>query len=250
MEKQKLLWVSLSIVAVLTLFTLAAFLLYPKALQKNLSETTETEDKNDFDYVDYTKGRDNFPGLSKDTEEAATPGFSVVLGENEEQNQETLKKTEDKKSEKNETDVTETEDKKSTEEEKTHVQVKTLAEAPQKKYKTNHVSSESRTLSSQKKPSAVSHKKTVPNSKTKEYWIQVASLSSMTSANTTVSQLREKGFNAKLFHFTKENGVERSFYRVRLGPYSQKEEAKQLLNWVRQIKDYKDSYITEVYKPL
>jgi cell division protein FtsN len=80
--------------------------------------------------------------------------------------------------------------------------------------------------------------------KTTEYWIQAGSFSSVHKASEVKDTLSEKGI-AGAITTTELNGS--NFYRVRLGPYSEKPEAEKFLGWVKSVDGFESSYISEVY---
>ncbi|MEM5947411.1 SPOR domain-containing protein [Spirochaetia bacterium 38H-sp] len=84
-----------------------------------------------------------------------------------------------------------------------------------------------------------------PATVSKEYWIQIASFTSRSKAETVVEELRAKGIVCRILTKTVDNTV---YYRVRLGPYSNKSEAEKFLAVVHNIKGYEKSYVSLVYK--
>ncbi|MBN2049076.1 MAG: SPOR domain-containing protein [Spirochaetales bacterium] len=77
-----------------------------------------------------------------------------------------------------------------------------------------------------------------------EYWIQAGSYSSNTKANAVREQLAVKGLTATIQTRELESGT---YFRVRLGPYGNNEEAVKFLGWMKELDGFQDSYITEVY---
>lgn len=76
-----------------------------------------------------------------------------------------------------------------------------------------------------------------------EYWIQAGSFQSRTGAQDAHRLLGEKGFTARLTT-TQVDGTE--YYRVRLGPYANREEAEKFLAWVKEVDPFGESYISQV----
>ena len=84
-------------------------------------------------------------------------------------------------------------------------------------------------------------KKTV---KITEYWIQAGSFSSLAKATDVKNKLNEKGATSTI-STTNVNGTD--YFRVRLGPYSEQMEADKFLTWIKAVKGFESSYISEVY---
>ena len=77
-----------------------------------------------------------------------------------------------------------------------------------------------------------------------EYWIQAGSFSSLSKATDVKTKLTENGA-ASTISTTNVNGTD--YYRVRLGPYSDQMEADKFLSWIKAVKGFENSYISEVY---
>lgn len=77
-----------------------------------------------------------------------------------------------------------------------------------------------------------------------EYWIQAGSFSSLSKATDVKSHLTEIG-TASTISTTNVNGTD--YYRVRLGPYGEKLEADKFLEWLKAVKGFESSYVSEVY---
>jgi cell division protein FtsN len=79
----------------------------------------------------------------------------------------------------------------------------------------------------------------------KEYWIQAGSYTSRTRADRIKDELYELGLSGRIL--SKDvDGTQ--YYRVRIGPYSQKAEADKFLTWVKEKDNFENSYISEVYR--
>jgi cell division protein FtsN len=79
--------------------------------------------------------------------------------------------------------------------------------------------------------------------KTPDYWIQTGSYKSQSKAEEMVTLLEGKGLGSRVFSFA-SNGD--TFYRVRVGPYSNKGEADKFLALVKQVQGLESSYISMV----
>ena len=79
----------------------------------------------------------------------------------------------------------------------------------------------------------------------KEYWIQTGSYTSRSRADRIKEQLDELGLSGRIL----SKGVEGTqYYRVRIGPYSERAEADKFLTWIKEQKDFEKSYVSEVYR--
>jgi cell division septation protein DedD len=76
-----------------------------------------------------------------------------------------------------------------------------------------------------------------------EYWIQTGSYKSQTLAEELSQTLTEKGLAGRVFSYAKSN---ETYFRVRIGPYTNKQEAEKFLAIVRQIQGLEASYISLV----
>lgn len=77
-----------------------------------------------------------------------------------------------------------------------------------------------------------------------EYWIQAGSFSSLQKARDVKNKLNNMG-TVSTVSTTNVNGT--NFYRVRLGPYTEKPEAEKFLDWIKDVDGFGGSYISEVY---
>ena len=76
-----------------------------------------------------------------------------------------------------------------------------------------------------------------------EYWIQTGSYKSQTRAEELSQSLAARGLAGRVFSF--DNAGE-TYFRVRIGPYTNKLEAGKFLAIVRKIQGLEASYISEV----
>jgi cell division protein FtsN len=76
----------------------------------------------------------------------------------------------------------------------------------------------------------------------KEYTIQVGSFTSLDKAEEAGKLLKAKGLNGQIV--VREVGGTR-YYRLRIGPYENKEEAEKFLSWVKEIRGFESSMIFE-----
>lgn len=89
-------------------------------------------------------------------------------------------------------------------------------------------------------PAKETPKKTV---QTTEYWIQTGAFASKLNAEKARETLTARYLNAEIF--TKDASATTS-YRVRVGPYKSKTEADYWLGTVKEIPDFKGSYVSEI----
>ena len=95
--------------------------------------------------------------------------------------------------------------------------------------------------SSQASSSASAKPRTV---RTVEYWIQAGSFTSRSRAEASQDELKKSGFNCLI---TSKTVGGTNHFRLRLGPYEDKNEADKFLGWIRGLDNYSGSYVTEVY---
>ncbi|MFO7780601.1 MAG: SPOR domain-containing protein [Spirochaetia bacterium] len=77
-----------------------------------------------------------------------------------------------------------------------------------------------------------------------EYWIQVIATTSRDRVDMARKRLREHELSGRI---TTKVVDGRTFYRLRVGPYTNKNEAAKFLDWVNDIEGFADSYISEEY---
>ena len=77
-----------------------------------------------------------------------------------------------------------------------------------------------------------------------EYWIQVIATTSRDRVEMARQRLRDHQLSGRI---TTKNVDGRNFYRLRVGPYTNKREARKFLDWVNDIDGFEESYISEEY---
>lgn len=80
--------------------------------------------------------------------------------------------------------------------------------------------------------------KAYPNIK---YWIQVFSTNNRDRASTIQNELDTQGIKAVIVTKNINNDI---YYRLRIGPYYNKDEGNKFLEWIRRNKKYQDAYIS------
>jgi cell division protein FtsN len=76
-----------------------------------------------------------------------------------------------------------------------------------------------------------------------DYWIQTGAYKSQSKAEELVATLADKGLTGKVFSYDAKGGT---YYRVRIGPYSNHGEADKFLSIVKQIQGLESSYVAQV----
>lgn len=77
-----------------------------------------------------------------------------------------------------------------------------------------------------------------------EYWIQVIATTSRDRVETARKRLTQHKLSGRI---TTKNVEGETFYRLRVGPYTEKREAEKFLDWVNDIEGFEESYISEEY---
>ncbi|MFP4484639.1 MAG: SPOR domain-containing protein [Spirochaetota bacterium] len=77
-----------------------------------------------------------------------------------------------------------------------------------------------------------------------EYWIQVISSPSRDRVEEAKQRLQTQELGGRI---TSKNVDGETFYRLRVGPYSHKNEAEKFLEWISDIEGFDESYISEEY---
>lgn len=92
-------------------------------------------------------------------------------------------------------------------------------------------------------PRPVTPAPSVPKVKVTEFWIQVAAYADRYSAERSGRVLSDRSLNPVLFTAKTANGT--TVYRVRVGPYQNRQEAEKYLTWIKEIPDFKGSFVTQ-----
>lgn len=77
-----------------------------------------------------------------------------------------------------------------------------------------------------------------------EYWIQVISSPSRDRVEQARVRLQEQNLGSRITSIDHNNTT---FFRLRVGPYTNKAEAEKFLEWVRAVDGFEESYISEEY---
>jgi len=76
-----------------------------------------------------------------------------------------------------------------------------------------------------------------------QYWIQAGAYKSQTRAEELATLLEGKGLSSRVFSYLTKN---ETWYRVRVGPYTNRGEAGKFLSLVKQVQGLETSYISLV----
>jgi len=93
------------------------------------------------------------------------------------------------------------------------------------------------------KPAAAAAAKPAAASGASQYWIQTGSYRSQTRAEELSRSLAASGLPGRVFSYLKES---ETYFRVRIGPYTNKQEAEKFLAIVRRMQGLEASYISLV----
>ncbi len=96
-----------------------------------------------------------------------------------------------------------------------------------------------------KKAATTIAKSTIPPLSGNLYWIQTGSYKSKSKADSCNAVLIENGLAGRIL--TKQINSD-TFFRVRIGPYANKNEAKKFLTWIQKIDGLEESYISVEYQ--
>jgi cell division protein FtsN len=226
MEQQKILWIVFAIALGILVIVGAGFLWFLPKTETQATQGLAQETKptgSDFDPVEWVRTSNDFPGIEEKKPEEPKGDLSLVYGE---------KGTEAKKGAEP-VIVVKPEEKKATPETTTKVITPVVAtkSTPPEKPKT----------SEEPKPQV----KSVPQPPVyvEEYWIQAGSFESRSRAAEAQAALAKSGVQARV---TTRDVNGKIFYRLRIGPYANKQEAEKFLEWVKKLDDFEQSYISLV----
>jgi len=223
MEQNKLLWIVFSVsLFLLVVIGIGLIWLYPGAEQPVTAEeeSFSLEAGAEFDPIEWVRSEQEAPGLDELEAEEEGGNFVVVYGESDEPGPEEVQLVEEQD-----------EAVENLEYSARNTGAEKAAAAP-----------ENREPSPSKAVEAAPVTRTV---NVKEYWIQTGSYTSRSRADSIKQQLDELGLSGRILSKDVEGT---QYYRVRIGPYSQKAEADKFLTWVKQQEDFQSSYISEVYR--
>ncbi len=223
MEQKKILWIIISAALFLSAVFIAGLLwFYP-------SDGTQTAVKGgngagkanvDFDPVEWVRNSNDYPGLdtSKSDQQNKSDEFTIVYGENDGGAAPAATINSEPAA-----DVP-----------------KTPAPAPVVK---EVKKTEPSTVAVKPAPEKTVSKPAPEPRRVTEYWIQAGSYKSMSGAQSAKEKLSGEGVSSRITIKTVDGT---DYYRVRIGPYTNKQEAEKFLEWVKKIDPFKSSYISMV----
>lgn len=223
MEQKKILWIIISVTVFLCIVLGVGLLwLSPSKNAQTSGKSTVYGQKKagmDFDPIEWVRNSRDYPGLTttnrKDT--SKNGNFTIVYGENPGQSAPEPVDTA------RETPKVSLEVKK---------QVFKATPPPRKPVKVVSRAVETPKVAAAPKKQAV-----------REYWIQAGSYKSRSSADNARTILSKQGISSRI---TIKTIGSVDYYRVRIGPYSQKAEADKFLGWVKKLHPFDTSYISMV----
>ncbi len=217
MEQNKTLLIIVSVALFLaSLLGIGLWLFYPRGKPAERGPVATTEKSPNFDPIEWVRTKEDYPQLQPKPEEKKED-VVILYGE--------------KPGKKPETPPVPSAPTTTTESVKP-APVKTPSPAPSITQKTVP-------------PTEPAVKKAPEKQKTvtvKEYVIQVGSFTSLDKAEEAGKLLKTKGLNGQIV--VREVGGTR-YYRLRIGPYENKEEAEKFLSWVKEIRGFEGSMIFE-----
>ena len=217
MEQQKILWIILS-VAVLLLVVLGAGLFMFGPSQAGDAVKTDSErviTTDEFDPIEWARSSESYPGVTEEEIAETEEDFVVVYGESTEKADKPVI-------------------------EKKVVEIPVVKEIPKQKEAVKAPVVKPLPV----KPVVKAAPKPAVKVNVTEYWIQTGSFTSLSSAENAKQLLVLKGFSPSVQTKTVNS---QTYFRVRLGPYTSKEEADKFLNWVKGIDSFTESYVSKVY---
>ncbi|MBA7681015.1 Cell division protein FtsN [subsurface metagenome] len=210
MEKNRILWVLLSVTLFLVVVLAGGLYLLRPIREDTGAEPSAASTIQGFDSFEYVRGREELPGLALGEQEPEE--MVIIVGEKEAE-----------KAEKEETAV--------------------VKAAPKEKRPEP-------VLETAKPKEAAPLKREEPAEpaprrvRVAEFWIQTGAYKSHARAELTASSLEERGLPGRI---TTRQISGQTYYRVRLGPYITRKEAEKFLEWVKAIRGLESSYISLVY---
>lgn len=99
------------------------------------------------------------------------------------------------------------------------------------------------TVTPVKQPTKPAERKTTPKKvNVNRYWIQTGSFNLLSGAENSKADLKSKGYQASISTSTVN---EKTWYRLRVGPFESRNEADYYLTKIKGLKQYSESYISK-----
>ncbi|HUX12096.1 MAG TPA: SPOR domain-containing protein [Spirochaetia bacterium] len=77
----------------------------------------------------------------------------------------------------------------------------------------------------------------------REYWIQLLASTHRDTVEEALGTLKHYSLSG---HITTVSVGDKDYYRLRVGPYTSKQEAEKFQTWIRDIRDFNGAYVSEV----
>lgn len=221
MEQNKILLIIVSVALFLSsLLGIGLWLFYPRGKPAETGPVATIEKSPDFDPIEWVRTKEDFPQLQH-KEEEKKEDVVILYGEKTEKKQVPPAPA-----------VPAT-----TPEPVKQIPPKTLSPTPSVTQKP------APPVSAVKKAPEKDRTASVPKTVTvKEYTIQVGSFTSLDKAEEAGKLLKAKGLNGQI---VVRDVAGTRYYRLRIGPYENKEEAEKFLSWVKEIRGFESSMIFE-----
>lgn len=246
MEQKKLLWILFSATLFLLVVVGAGIIwLYPQPEEQPAVATEDTDSREagaDFDPVEWVRSDRETPGLEEPPETDEEENFVVIYGENGESESEqpliTSEEIDEDAAKRNDTESADADEGDADKQPASAEKPSSAAQTSQKRSESQESSEAQESPPEQSKPKTRTVRST-------EYWIQAGSFTSRTRADKIKSELDQLGFTGRIMSQDVDG---RLYYRVRIGPYKQKDEAQKFLSWVKEKEQFSGSYISQVYR--
>jgi cell division septation protein DedD len=229
-ENKKVLWIVLSVTLfIAVVLFVGMFLFYPDG-DRGVADAGEPagEAGAGFDAIEWVRTGEEPPGLEEPAEKPEDDDMFVVIGEAERPDEP------DREPEPSPAAEAEAET------------VPAPRETPPREETKPTARPAARTTAARAPAEKPAEAKPKPRTvRVSEYWIQAGSYKSRFRAEETRENLEETGITARIF--SKTVGGE-NYFRVRIGPYQDKQEAAKFLAWVKDRTGFEESYISVVYR--
>ncbi len=221
MEQRKILWIILS-VGIFIALVLGVGLLwfYPKPSAVKAPEGAQVTEGEKFDAIEWVRKSEEYPGIESPKESPAQRGGDVVIVIGDSGSSMVQSKPIEAQS---------------AVPQKTEVIKKPEPLPPQAVAKPQKTPVEAAPKPEKAKPKLV---------RVQEYWIQAGSYSNKFRAEEAKQQLAQKGLTGRVVSKLVNN---QTYFRLRIGPYSDSKEAEKFLAWLKGVKGFEESYISIVY---
>jgi cell division septation protein DedD len=264
MENKKLLWIIFSAVLfVAVVVSVGLLLFWPSAAGPASAERRDAEE-DQFDPIEWVRGDEEYPGIERTEESVEDDEFVIVYGESgEEQTEEGEdaaagaeaageESAEGQQAEAageagepgRETSPMLGKDGLSPEDDAERDEPtadRPIIQRHEPKKETPTVSPEPRQPAPEPERAADTAPKTV---RIREYWIQAGSYTSKTRAENVKEELAGQGIASRI---TTKQVDSDTFFRVRIGPYANQAEAEKFLGWLKGVRGFESSYVSQVY---